>query len=869
MAKVAHGWAPLLAVVLPAAWVAAVGAAALAGEAGSPVVRGAGEWMARDTAVALVLAGVAALAGAGDSRAARRLRHGCALLLGILALFDAARIALGIEASGRMSPPTVLAMDITTALLLLYDRPRNRLHALGVQLLIGVLLSIGIVSLIAQGVRNEGLLEWYRWSRMPFMAAGAVVALGAALLALVARSPWYHALYSQHEDEKLVVLVLGILLLVAIAMGAAATVAMQKNLERTLQGSLASAVDDRALILDNLVAGRVTRVAIVATRPGVIDALDAAVRDGGSRSRERLRREADSIVDAGFSAVVLVDPAGQPLAAAGDLVESPTLEIPLEGMRAPSTLLFRDQYLLRVRMPVVAGNRVVGGMIVEQTLELLPRLQLEQPEIGVSAQWLLCGALDEARMACFPDRYTPRARIELRRAAPGFQPMDIALAGGAGVAYANDSRGERVVAGYAPAGRSGLGVILQVETDDFYEPLRRDLDLWWRWYFAFALAAMLLVASQVRPIAQRLVQSERTARERSEELARSDAAFRELYASLADGIIVITPEGLIDFANPAVAAMFGYTVTELVGQPVSMLIAEELRGSNARATERFLRDGPSNVLGAGTLVYPAVRRDGTRFDIEFSLAAMRQGDAQRLVAVVRDVTQRTALERMKNEFTATVSHELRTPLTSVMGSLELLREEPALEGPAREMLDMAWRNSQRLALLVNDVIDAERIESGAMKFEPTRFALRDFLEEAVRLDQPYAAKHDATLRLAEPLPEAFVRADRGRLLQVMANLVSNAAKFSPAGGEVAVSAAARGNRVRIQVSDRGRGIPEDFRPRIFQRFAQADSSDERERGGTGLGLAICKAIVERSGGTIGFEDREGGGTTFWFELPDG
>lgn len=858
MAKVARAWAPFFGIVAPAAYAAVVGVASLA------VHR---DWMVPGTGWGVIVAGVGLAASYRVSRAMRLVRFACAALLAGIAAGEGLLLAARIGVDDRASPPTMVALLLCAVLLATFDRPRARVDALAVQLLVGMLLAIALVSLITAGVNAEGLIPWYRLSRMPPMAAGAFIAVGASFLALVARTRWYETVYTGREDEKIVVLVLGIVTLLAVAMGAAAFVAMERNLEHTLQGTLANAVDDRAAILESVLLNRVTRASIVATRPAVVARLRDSGRDA-AQARAALGEEAHSLLASGFSGVMFQDAAGQALAQAGELTEYPALEVPLEGPRAAASLAWSGgAFLLRVRMAVVDGANAVGTVVTEQPLDLLLRFQYDAPEIGDSAEWVLCGARDEERMACFPRRFTRTAEVLPRRIDGVSLPMDYALAGGTGVIVAPDYRRDRVIAGFAPVGRTGLGVVLKMRLDEFYVPLGQDLGAWWRWYFAVALAAALLVASQVRPVAQRLVQSERMSRERSEALSRSERALRELYASLADGIIVVAPEGTIEFVNPAAAAMFGYPPQEIVGKPVNLLMPPELREANRVATERFMREGTSNVLGAGTLVYPAQRRDGTRFDLEFSLAAMRQGDQQRLVAVVRDVTQRTALERMKIEFTATVSHELRTPLTSVMGSLELLREEPGLEGPAREMLEMAWRNSQRLALLVNDVIDVERIESGAMRFEPSTFELAGFLEEAVRLDQPYAAMHEVALRLVAPMPPARLRADRDRLLQVMANLVSNAAKFSPPRGEVEVGARVTGSGVRVEVRDRGRGIPEEFRARMFQRFSQADSSDERERGGTGLGLAICKAIVERSGGTIGFEDRFGGGTTFWFELP--
>jgi signal transduction histidine kinase len=224
---------------------------------------------------------------------------------------------------------------------------------------------------------------------------------------------------------------------------------------------------------------------------------------------------------------------------------------------------------------------------------------------------------------------------------------------------------------------------------------------------------------------------------------------------------------------------------------------------------------------------------------------------------------------MKSEFIASVSHELRTPLTAIMGSLALLREGDAGELPegARAFVAMAHANSLRLARLVDDVIDIERIGSGALAFSEDLFPLPAFLEESVHLNQGYADAHGVSIRLELPVPLVRLRADRSRLMQAITNLLSNACKFSPPGEEIRIDAHLADGRVRFTVTDRGPGIPEAFCGRVFEKFAQADGSDSRQTGGTGLGLAIARAIVVRLGGDIGFATEPGRGTTFWVEMP--
>ncbi len=241
-----------------------------------------------------------------------------------------------------------------------------------------------------------------------------------------------------------------------------------------------------------------------------------------------------------------------------------------------------------------------------------------------------------------------------------------------------------------------------------------------------------------------------------------------------------------------------------------------------------------------------------------------------IVGMSRDITARQEIDRLKSEFITTVSHELRTPLTSIRGSLGLLAGGAAgeISHAAKTMVDIAYKNSERLTRLVNDILDIERIEGGKLAFQIAPLDLTRLVEQAIEANRGYGEQFGVTFVLTERLPDAHLRGDADRLNQVFTNLLSNAAKFSPAGGTVEVAVTRQDQLLRVSVTDRGQGVPAAFRARIFGKFAQADGSATRQNGGAGLGLSIAKAIVERHGGRIDYTSELDKGATFFVDLPE-
>ena len=347
----------------------------------------------------------------------------------------------------------------------------------------------------------------------------------------------------------------------------------------------------------------------------------------------------------------------------------------------------------------------------------------------------------------------------------------------------------------------------------------------------------------------------------STERGLAEEMFRLAVEACPSGMVMVDGDGKMVMVNTEVEQQFGYLREELIGQPVDMLVPVRLRSQHTFQPE-------TRRMGAGRNLF-GLRKDGTEFPVEVGLNPIRAGEGLLVLSVIVDISERKRMDRLKDEFVATVSHELRTPLTSIAGSLGLLVGQWAGKLPesAARLLVIAHKNSQRLVRLINDILDIEKMESGEVVFDMKRVEVCPLVEQTIEANRGFAESYGVRVRLDPECKPVDVRADPDRLAQIVINLISNAIKFSPPGEEVVVGAEARGETVRISVRDHGHGIPAEFRPRIFEKFAQADATDARQKGGTGLGLSIVKQIVDRLGGELGFDDAPGGGTTFHVELP--
>jgi PAS domain S-box-containing protein len=364
------------------------------------------------------------------------------------------------------------------------------------------------------------------------------------------------------------------------------------------------------------------------------------------------------------------------------------------------------------------------------------------------------------------------------------------------------------------------------------------------------------------------LQLELDERRRAEEALRiSQERFSGILSIAGDAIISIDDNQRITLFNQGAEKIFGYSAQEVLGQPLDTLLPARFSEFHRQHVDLFNGSTEqSRQMGERQEIYGR-RRDGSEFPAEASISKLSLPEETLYTVILRDITDRKQIDRMKDEFISVVSHELRTPLTSIHGALKMLatRLLKADSEQGQRLLRIATNSTDRLVRLINDILDIERIESGRVKMAKVICNVADLVTESINLVQPIADKEHITLEVSNQ--SILIWADPDRIVQTLTNLLSNAIKFSSSHSTVWLSVQSQEQQVLITIQDRGRGIPTDNLNSIFERFQQVDSSDARNHDGTGLGLSICRSIVQQHHGQIWVESTLGKGSTFYLTLP--
>jgi diguanylate cyclase (GGDEF)-like protein/PAS domain S-box-containing protein len=655
--------------------------------------------MVLNTGLSFALAGgwlMASAARASRPRLARGLAAAVLVLSAVQLLQHALRADFGVDLAdlhrwmqagavypGRMSLAAATAFLLAgLAMLLTEADSRPWSDALAMLCASGTGVT-GVLSLLSYLLELHLIYPRYAVDVAALDAAAALVALSVALWLNLVRRQRVRFWNRLPAAERITLASAAILSLIALAVGVSVFAALQARVGQALADGLAMGQRYRVSLARAVIEGGVQRSRILVGRPAPARAL-RSLREhpGDAEAVTQLSQSAASLVGDGYRAVVYFDAEGAEIARAGRPAADAPLRVPLSG--APgATLAWQDGLVISGHYPMSDASGPVGAALVEVPLPALDALLSDSYRLGETGEAGMCARIGE-RLGCFPQPRNRKAYFIPPTAADGTPlPMARGLAGETGVSLTQDYRGQYVMAAYGPVGGFGLAMVVKSDTAEMYAPIRERLQFGLPTLVVLILAGTLLLRAGVRPLAARLAQSEHDARERHR-------ALESMMASVADGIMVLDADGTIRSWNPAAERLFGYSAAETAGRNVSMLLPEDRRAANLAATRRYLATGESRLIGHTSLSFPALRKDGARIELEFSMTKIGFAQASQLVVVFRDITQRKQAEE-------------RLTQLALHDSLTGLPNRPYFEQRFDETLARCRRSGEPLALMILDL----------------------------------------------------------------------------------------------------------------------------------------------------------------------
>jgi len=353
--------------------------------------------------------------------------------------------------------------------------------------------------------------------------------------------------------------------------------------------------------------------------------------------------------------------------------------------------------------------------------------------------------------------------------------------------------------------------------------------------------------------------------------------------TMVEGVITIDSRGTIEAFNLAAEEIFGYTSDEVIGENVSLLMSRDDAQSHDQYLKNYLQTGAAQIIGVGREVVGR-RKNGSTFPLWLGIGEMRIAGETKFVGTVHDITERKTAERdmikakeeaeaannAKSEFLSSMSHELRTPMNAVLGFAQLLEADPKtpLLGHQGDYVDEILRSGHHMVDLIDSVLDLESIERGKLNLNLISCQVGPLIEQCLSLVDADARTHEVSVNYqpsGHDLPEII--ADQQHLRQAILHLISNAIKYNRANGSATISCdVTLPSALRISVSDTGSGIPDLLKDKVFEPFERLGQENSNILG-AGIGLSVTRRLIENMGGNVGFENREGEGSTFWLELP--
>jgi PAS domain S-box-containing protein len=584
---------------------------------------------------------------------------------------------------GRMALNTAVGFMVCAVTLIFMPRVRRKAHGVVVQIATFALFAVGLTGVVSHSLDLELLYPRFHSSTMPLLTAAGMIVAAAGLWLNWCRSDWYQSRRYFREDEKVIFLGAGMLVVFGLTAGIASFSVQQRTLEQISSDNLGALLKSRISLFQDVFRHSTVDAQATAARPDLLHVMDLLHANPDSpEALAQLREIGSSMLSPEVTGVTVYDTDNREVIEFGHFSETADIATQLSGP-VPSRLFWNGALYLHSRLPITDQDRTVGFIAVEQLLSMLTERMSKTQGMGQTGRMDMCIAKPD-HLWCFP-KYAGASVYRIPRHNERGQPlaMSHAVDGQFGIFKGLDSRGHTVMSAYGPVNSSGLGMVVKQDTEELFKPIRRQLEMTIPLLLLFVTLGAWLLRLHVKPLATRLFRSESDARER-------ELKIHTVVANVGEGIITVDAQGVIESFNDAASHIFGYSPAEAIGQNIALIIPSNMRSWHEEGMRRYLHGEDQHIVGKKNVELPGLHKTGRMFHMELTLTEMRIGDQRLFIGIVRDIS-----ERKQAEAALRAAHvELETRVQQRTAELLKTNEFLKLEVTERKRIEETLRYTQ-------------------------------------------------------------------------------------------------------------------------------------------------------------------------------